>query len=131
MIRMKARVSFQRRELRRQAREGSIRSLGHAAAAIRLTARRSIRQSARASAPGQPPHTRRGLLRRAILYFVEKGQERALIGPAHSFVGRSASAHEFGGRYMRQVYPKRPLMGPALMALVPRLPAFWANSIRP
>jgi len=131
VIRMKARVSFRRRELRRQAQEGSIRSLGHAAAAIRLTARRSIRQSARASAPGQPPHTRRGLIRRAILYFVEKARERALIGPAHSLVGRSASAHEFGGTYRGQRYPKRPLMGPALMKLVPRLPSFWASSIRP
>jgi len=128
---MKAKASFRREYLRRRAREGSIRSLGHAAAAIRLTARRSIRQSLRAAAPGRPPHTRRGLLRRAVLYFVETAQERALIGPAHSFVGTSASAHEFGGTYRGQRYPQRPLMGPALLALVPRLPAFWASSIRP
>ena len=131
MIGMKAGVSFRERELRRRAQAGSVRSLGHAEAALRLTARRSIRQSVRASAPGRPPHTRRGLLRQAVLYAVEKGRERALIGPAHSFVGRSAGAHEFGGRYRRQVYPKRPLMGPALARLVPRLPAFWAGSIRP
>ena len=131
MIRTKAFSRFDRRKVRRRAAEGSIRSLGHAGAALRLTARRSIRRSRRTSRPGQPPHTRRGQLKRALRYAVEKERERVLIGPTYSVVGRSARAHEFGGRYRRETYPKRPFMGPALMKIRSRLPRMWADSIRP
>ena len=130
MIRMKATSRFEARGLRRRVSEGSIRSLEHAGAALRLTARRSIRRAAKASPPGQPPHTRRGQLKRAVRYVVEKERERVLIGPAYSVVGRSAAAHEFGGRYKRQTYPKRPLMGPALMKIKSQLPRMWANSVK-
>ena len=130
MIRMKASSRFDQRKLRRQAAQGSIRSLGHAGAALRLTARRSIRRSDRPARPGQPPHTRRGQLKRALRYAVEKERERVLIGPTYTVVGRSASAHEFGGRYRSETYPKRPFMGPALMAIRSRLPRMWADSIR-
>ena len=130
MFGMKARTRFDRAMVERRAKEGSIRSLGHAAAAIRLTARRSIRRAKTASSPGTPPHTRRGALRSAILYSVEKGQQRALIGPSYEFVGPSALAHEFGGRFRGDAYPRRPFMGPALEKMEPSLPRFWAGSVR-
>ncbi len=130
MIRMKAAGRLEARKLKRRASEGSIRSLGHAGAALRLTARRSIRRSGRPSAPGRPPHTRRGQLKRSLRYAVEKNRERVLIGPTYTVVGRSARAHEFGGRYRRETYPKRPFMGPALMKIRSRLPRMWADSIR-
>jgi hypothetical protein len=130
MIRIKSTSRFERRKVRRRVAEGSIRSLGHAGAALRLTARRSIRRSSKASRPGRPPHTRRGQLKRALRYAVEKSHERVLIGPTYTVVGRSAAAHEFGGRYKRQVYPKRPLMGPALEKIRSRLPRMWANSVK-
>jgi len=114
----------------RKAADGSIKALGHAAAAIRLTARRSIKRSPTYSDPGVPPHTRRGLLREAILYAVEKDAQVAVIGPAYDFVGVSGSAHEFGGRFRGDDYPARPFMGPALEAIRPRLPGFWAASVR-
>lgn len=130
MIRMKARVQFNDRKLRKKARDGNFKSLGHAGAAIRLVARRSIRRNTRASQPGRPPNTRRGQLKRAVLYSVEKQRERVVIGPSHAVVGRSAMAHEHGGRYRRQRYPKRPFMGPALMKQKDRLPRLWAGSVR-
>ena len=52
------------------------------------------------------------------------------IGPEHAKVGRSASAHEHGGRYKGQRYPKRPFMGPALETTTERLPRKWAGSVR-
>jgi hypothetical protein len=112
------------------ARKASITSLAHGAAAIRLAARRAIRQSRKASAPGRPPQTRRGLLKRAILYAVEPARASAVIGPDAGIVGESATAHEFGGRYKRGVYPRRPFMGPALEEVKDRLPRFWAASVR-
>jgi phage gpG-like protein len=129
MIGMRSRSRFDMEGVRRRADQGSFRSLAHAAAAIRLTARRSIRRSKSCSAPGTPPHTRRGLLRGAIVYGVEKYRDSAVIGPTYERVGTSAMAHEFGGRYRKERYPKRPFMGPALEKLTPRLPGFWAHSV--
>ncbi len=114
----------------RKARRANIESLGHAGAAIRLTARRSIRKSPNPAAPAQPPRTRRGQLRRAIRFAVEKNKQRVVIGPEFRIVGQSARAHEFGGRYKRQRYPKRPFMGPALEKTQSRLPRHWAGSVR-
>jgi hypothetical protein len=113
-----------------KAKQANITSLGHAGAALRLTARRSIRTRKKASPPGTPPHTRRGQLKRAIAYAVDKQRGVVVIGPEREAVGTSGSAHEFGGRYRRERYPKRPYMGPALEKLQDRLPDFWANSVR-
>ena len=114
----------------RKAKRANIQSLAHAGAAIRLAARRGIRRRKKASPAGQPPSTRRGLLRSAILYAVEKQNNLVVIGPEHSKVGRSGSAHEHGGRYRRQWYPQRPFMRPALEKNKDRLPKFWAGSVK-
>ena len=130
MIGMAASVRSDFSKVRRRARSAQIESLGHAGAAIRLVARRSIRRSPRASAPGHAPHTRRGQLKRAVLYAVEKARQSVVIGPAYQMIGLSATAHEFGGRYRRGRYPKRSFMGPALEKTRDRLPRFWAGSVR-
>ena len=130
MIQMKVQTRIDVQKVLRKARRANIESLGHAGAAIRLTARRSIRRSPKPSASGTPPHTRRGLLRRAIVYAVDKYRQMVIIGPAYGVIGLSATAHEFGGRYRRQYYKKRRFMGPALEKTKNRLPRHWAASIR-
>jgi hypothetical protein len=127
---MRGRSRFDARKVRKKAEAGTFKSLNHAAAAIRLTARRSIRRSPKESAAGTPPHTRRGLLKRALLYKVDKGKMSAVIGPAYSIVGRSGSAHEFGGKYYGRKYPKRAFLGPALKVNKPRISRFWSASIK-
>jgi len=114
----------------RKARRANIENLGHAGASIRLTAKRSIRKSANPAEPGRPPKTRRGRLRNSIRFAVERNRQRVLIGPDQRIVGQSGRAHEFGGRYRKQRYPKRPFMGPALTKTKDRLPKYWAGSIR-
>jgi len=114
----------------RKAHRANIDSLGHAGGTIRLTAKRSIRKSANPAEPGKPPKTRRGQLRSSIRFAVERNRQRVLIGPDHRIVGQSGRAHEFGGRYRKQRYPKRPFMGPALTKTKDRLPKHWAGSIR-
>ena len=114
----------------RAARRANIESLGHAGAAIRLIARRSIRKREGPSTPDSPPHTHTGALRSAILYAVEKARDMVVIGPAFAGVGTSAMAHEFGGHYRKARFPKRPFMGPALEKIKDRLPRMWAASIR-
>jgi phage gpG-like protein len=71
-------------------------------------------RAATASPPGSAPYTKRGQLKRAIVYDVNKADQSAVIGPRASVVGLSAEAHEFGGTYKGSEYPERPFMGPAL-----------------
>ena len=130
MIEMKVQTRMDVQKVLRKTRRANIESLGHAGAAIRLTARRSIRRSPRPSAPGTPPHTRRGLLRRSIVYAVDKFRQMVVIGPAYGMVGLSATPHEFGGKYRSKRYTKRPFMGPALEKIKERLPRHWATSVR-
>jgi hypothetical protein len=114
----------------RRIRRANIQNLGHAGGAIRLAATRSIKKSPEPSPPGTPPHTRRGQLAGSILYAVEKRKQRVVIGPDYMKVGRSATAHEFGGRYKRERFKKRAFMGPSLEKVRPRLPREWAGSVR-
>ena len=130
MIGAKVRIRDRMERVKRKAKDATFRSLGHAGAAIRLTARRSIRKRKTASEPGQPPHTRKGQLKRAIVYAVERQQDRVVIGPEHAVVGPSAMAHEFGGRFRGDRFDRRPFMGPALMKVKDRLPRKWAGSVR-
>jgi hypothetical protein len=115
------------------ARRANIETLGHAGGYIRKVAQHSIKRSPKPSAPGTPPNTRRGQLRRAIRYAVEKvggAPVSVVIGPDVDVVGTSATAHEFGGKYRREKYPKRPFMGPALKETQPKLPDMWAGSVK-
>lgn len=105
----------------------AMRSVG---AYVRKVAVNSVHKSKKSSSPGTPPNTRRGLLRRSILYGVENDARSVVIGPAKSFVGLSMTAHEFGGRYRGRTYPKRRLMGPALLRSAPELPKLWRDSVR-
>jgi len=130
VVGMKCKTRSDMRRVAAAVRKASITSLGHAGAAIRLVARRSIKRSPAASAPGRPPHTRRGLLKSAILYAVEPRGASVVIGPDVGFVGTSAAAHEFGGAYKREHYPRRSFMGPALEQVKDRLPRHWAASVR-
>jgi len=130
MIGFKCKSWFDGKKVKRKANRATFQSLNHAAAAIRITARRSIRRSPKESAAGQPPHTRRGQLKRGILYSVDKRRQSAVIGPAYTIVGRSGSAHEFGRKYYEREYPARSFMGPALRANLHRIPRLWANSIK-
>ena len=131
MIGAKAKTKFDTKKVAGAARKGNITSLGHAGAAIRLVARRSIKSSDKPSAPGSPPHTRkRKRLKNAIKYAVAKDRQSVVIGPDVEVAGTSGKAHEFGGHYKREQYDKRPFMGPALEAIKPRLPAMWAGSVK-
>jgi hypothetical protein len=130
MIQTRAKTRFDACKVVKAARSGSIKSLGHAGAAIRLAARHSIRKSPKASPAGTPPHTRKGRIRNAIKYAVIAAAQSVLIGPDVEVAGTSGKAHEFGGRYKREMYDRRAFMGPALEKTKDRLPPLWAGSIK-
>lgn len=89
-------------------------NLVHAAASISKSAKASIKTGKKPSSAGRPPHTKRGLFRRAVRFEVNRQKQSAVIGFIASLVGGSAKAQEFGGRYKKQDYPERPTMAPAL-----------------
>lgn len=131
MIALNAKTRWNDKKLKRAAEQGTYRSLGHAAASLRLIAQRSIRKSDKPAPEGQPPHTQTRRLPRSILYAVDKRAGSAVIGPSRDRIGLAGGEHEhgrvFGGR--KPKHPARPFMGPALRKAAPRMPRFWRASV--
>ena len=127
---MKTEIDFDADGLVARAAKASQDVLRRMGAYVRRVAQSKVRRSPGPSAPGSPPHTRKGLLKRAILFGVDRRENRVLVGPGFRFVGTSMMAHEFGGGYKRQRYPKRPLMGPALRESAPHLSKMWEDAVR-
>ena len=76
--------------------------LRKAAYQVRKAARRAVKRSKQYSRPGSPPHTRKGQLRRAILYGVDNNQALAVVGPAAHLISDIARYHEYGGLQVRK-----------------------------
>ena len=126
---MKCEVEFDEDGLVARIAHATKSILRRAGAYVRRVAQRKVTLSPKAALPGQPPHSRKGLLKRAIL-FGSDGDKTVLVGPSFNFVGESAAAHEFGGRYRRERYPKRPLMGPSLKESAPHIAKMWQGAVK-
>ena len=121
------------------------RVLSKFGAFVRTTARSSIRRRKGASAPGKPPSSHTGLLKRFIFFGYEPGNRSVVIGPArlNQKVGDAPHALEYGGTSTvvegtqrnrttrRAKIAARPFMGPAFEKEKPQLPKLWSNSVRP
>lgn len=137
MITVKTRFIDETPRVKRAVADAVIRSWSGAGAYIRGIAQKSIKTSPWPASPGKPPHTRRGKLRRAIAFGVEKGKRGVVIGPVYSTIIDIGGVHEHSavlpGKFKNQkirVYPKRPFMLPALEISKSRLPTFWRGSVR-
>jgi len=147
MLRMKT-VSldmfFDRQRVIRAADAANRKNLSKAGAFIRITARSSIRRRKGASAPGSPPSSHTGLLKRFIFFGFDRGRRTVVVGPMrlNQKVGTAPAALEHGGstvvieglrrrRRRRRVRIRaRPFMGPALAKEAPKSPKLWANSVK-
>lgn len=123
-------VEFDADGLVARAAKASVDVLRRMGAYIRRVAQSKVRQSRNPSQPGEPPHTRRGALKRGILFGVDRRTGSVVVGPSIRFVGTSMQAHEFGGGYKKERYPKRPLMGPSLRESAPHLAKMWENAVK-
>ena len=120
------------------AKEGIYRSLGHAAASVRLTVKRLIVISDKRSKPGEPIHSRLGQAKKAVFYEVDRAGQDAVIGFSHQRMGTSMQVHEEGGWAQSKkgaqkpgYYPARPTIGPALDANRVRFAQSFVDSIGP
>lgn len=108
---------------------------------VRRTARGSIRKRKASSAPGSPPSSHTGLLKRFIFFSFDPTRKSVVIGPmrlTENNRGDAPSALEYGGMVMLKrdkdktkvnIRP-RPFMGPAFDKEKPKLPALWQNSVK-
>ncbi len=138
------RMFFDTAKVRRAVDKAARATLSKAGAFVRMAARSSIRKRKRISAPGQPPSSHAGLLRRLIFFGYDAGSKSVVIGPMrlNQKIGAAPEALEHGGtstvvegrrgkRRKRRIRVKpRPFMGPALQKELPKLPKLWAKSVR-
>ena len=127
---MKTEIQLDSRRVILAVRRGNFTALRRAGAYVRKAARHRVSVSPKASVPEQPPHSRFGLLKRSLLFGVEKRREAVVIGPAASLIGPAMTAHEFGGKFRGRRYPKRPLMGPTLNRTKDKLPSLWRDAVK-
>lgn len=111
---MEAKIQLRLERIQKAVQRAKAGSITAAAYVVATIAKGKIKTSQEKSQPGDPPATRRGLLRRAIRYAATQDKDLAVIGPAFPVVGTAGRAHEFGGRYKGSQYPERPFMRPAL-----------------
>ncbi len=145
VAKIKVKVSFDVKKIRKKVRQGNTESLFRAGFFVRREARKKLlkhkkklvvkvidgkeRKVRQPSEPGSPPRTT-GALRDAIKFEVAKQKDDVIIGPDSGNVSNVGKAHEFGGSFRGQNYPKRAFMGPALDKVRSRLPRLWSQSIK-
>jgi len=119
-------------------KKAEIRGLKRIGFLTRQASQQSIRDGAGASAPGTPPHSHTGTLRRFILYSLSDDKKSVVIGP--KFLKKkskdAAKATEYGGRAVNSrsvpinVQP-RSFMHPALEKVSrENVPGVFGNSFR-
>ncbi|MEZ6233406.1 MAG: hypothetical protein R3B68_04380 [Phycisphaerales bacterium] len=118
------------------------RVLSKAGAFIRTAARTSIRKRKGSAAPGKPPHSHEGSLRRLIFFGYYRANDSVVVGPVGFKKSVAPRALEHGGATVvvarrrgrlqsRKVkIQARPFMAPALERERPKLPVLWRNSVR-
>lgn len=113
-------------------------ALSRAGAFIRTSAKHSIRPRKGTSQPGKPPFSHEGSLRRLIYFGFDAANVSVVVGPVRFKKGTAPHLLEFGGRgtvsrrgkSVRATFRARPFMGPALVREAPKLPRFWAGSVK-
>ena len=135
---------FDTDRVKRAAGAAARKNLSRAGAFVRTAARSSIRKRKRISAPGQPPSSHTGLLRKLIFFGYDAARKTVVVGPMrlNQKIGAAPEALEHGGtstvfsgrrgrrRKRRIRVAARPYMGPAMKKELPKLPKLWADSVR-
>lgn len=116
------------------------KALSKAGAFIRTRSKSSIRSRKKVSAPGSPPSSHTGDLKKRIFFGYEPATKSVVVGPVRFRAGEAPRLLEFGGQARRRshgktravAYRPRPFMGPALQKEIAAgtIPKLWSNSVR-
>lgn len=128
MIGVKTKLKADTRWLESQTKKATFKSLGNAAAAIRLAAIASIQRGEEGPA-GEPVHTSTGRAWSSLIFNVDRQKQDAVIGFSGSRMGTVMEAHEKGGKRYATTLPARPTMLPALQKNLERFHREWKASI--
>jgi hypothetical protein len=108
-----------------------------AGAMIRRTAQRSMKRRQGPSAPGTPPNSHVGTLRRLIFFAHDKANDTVVAGPVGFPLGSTTGAAvvTLGGSFTRRdgvtsEFPARPLMQPAYEERREDILNAWRNTVR-
>ncbi len=121
--------------------------MAKAGAFVRTSARSSIRKRKKPSAPGSPPSSHTGLLKRNIFFAYEPSAHTVVIGPillnkstgAPETLEKGGNAQIVSVKLRRGKKPRRvkravsiaarPFMGPALEREQPKVADLWKNAV--
>ena len=125
---------FDRIKVHRHLDTRSRKVLSRFGAYVRQTAKSSIKRRKGTSAPGNPPFSHVGTLKRHIYFAFDSQSRSVVIGPV-IFPGKSGKALpalEYGGKSVRNDGQRiniqaRPFMGPAFSNELKQLPNIWAE----
>ncbi len=131
---------FDRAAVVRAVASANAKNLRRVGAFIRTRAKSLMRKRKGTSAPGKPPHSHVGTLKRFIFFGLDQSRESVAIGPVlvKANTQTAPKALEFGGpsvgisRGQRKVrnIRARPFMRPALEAERNNIPEIWRNSVK-
>ena len=146
MIDLKFKMFFNSPRVMAAVDKGTRRVLSRFGAFVRQRAKSSIRKRKKPSAPGSPPSSHSGLLKKFIWFSYEPNRRSVVIGPARlsgNNRGDAPSLLEYGGllrrgyagqgrrkRKSRAYIRARPFMGPAFEKEKTQLSSLWKNSIK-
>lgn len=138
MIKLDYSMFFDRAKVQRAISRAKRGVLSKAGSFVRRRAQTSIRRRKGTSAPGKPPHSHTGTLRKLIFFGYDPAAESVVIGPTQFRAedGKTDGAErlEFGGtvrrKGQRRRYRRRPFMGPALEAESDNFPGLFKDSVK-
>lgn len=122
-------VFFDSELVKRSMDAATRRALSKFGAFVRTRAKTSIRKRKAISAPGSPPSSHTGKLRKSIFFSYDKAAKSVVVGPLRH--GKNAAELlEHGGGSEGKYYRARPFMGPAFQRELPNAPKLFKDSMR-
>ena len=143
MIKINTRTFFNNRKVLRLLDKKTHAALGRFGKYVRKVAKNSIRpvgKKGTPSQPGQPPKSRKGLLKNFIFYGFDRAKRSVVIGPQkiYGIKGKTPNVLEYGGNIKSKKnkhitsskVSARPYMGPAFRKGKKHLSSLWSNNVQ-
>lgn len=129
---------FDTEAVRRAADAVTRAALSRFGAFTRQRARSSIRKRKKVSAPGQPPSSHEGSLKRLILFAYDATRKSVVVGPVKFARGEAPRLLEHGGTTVRGgtsgprtlTYRARPFVGPAARTELDKFPETLSRFVK-